>query len=281
MSLLPILFFAGVLLLFVVSALVLSQTALKSPFRDNTTENVVLACRIFGLVQGTIAGYFVSTLGQYSQFSGAVPAVIGLGLVCGVVVGEAVRWGSRTNLGEAVIETRSLKSYLPAKLKNVELLNTAVFVFLLIYWWVAADADGRSISRTLGNYSGSASPFPGWYYQLPAIVVLLILSALAIAGMKVSVDRPRNGTSDAAIADDDAARRLSVRAILLSWVASLSLTGAGLAFYSSTALQGLSVNLESSKLLPMFFLAMALFFLLQGVICIVMIGQNGGKAQAK
>lgn len=96
------------------------------------------------------------------------------------------------------------------------------------------DDDGRSITHHYGEEASStSSPYPGWFYAVPLLVVAVVLAALTDLALRRVARAPR--PSDPSLRDaDEAVRVLAVRLIVGIGAASalattgIALVGAGL-----------------------------------------------------
>lgn len=191
-----------------------------------TTPRAVAISRIIGLVAGVGAAALVVFLGPFGMGLILGPSLAALGLLLGVVVGEAAirrpRWPTPERW------TRTILAALP---RNASIVTAAALTLLiagLVVATVTADDDalgrgGRALSRVCtSGQSATASPWPGSHFSVPLAIVLGLGVLAATVGLVLIARHPAGGT------EQDDPRRLHSRAGRAILEATAALTGAGL-----------------------------------------------------
>jgi hypothetical protein len=147
----------------------------------------------------------------------------------------------------ARLEHRSWLSYIPGGWLHACIEIVVIFVAVVVFCGITAvdDDQGRSraIGFTVGGDSSIATPYPGWYYGVPALIGLALLVVATIValqriGSTAVFPRPEDAESDAQWrrASTSVVLKLSIGAVLLSlggmaWTAgalmSVSASGVG------------------------------------------------------
>lgn len=156
------------------------------------------------------------------------PAIGGLSLLLGTLVGEITARPVRSALRFAPVETRRVRDFLPRHLSLLVCTGLVLLLALLVIASLLGSADdlgrsGRELTLTCaapggpagGSWPSSAStgPWPGSYYAVPISAALAMMLAAAGVALAVIVRRPRPGT--AATALDTALRRHAGRKVIL------------------------------------------------------------------
>ncbi|WP_435746272.1 hypothetical protein [Microbacterium sp. PMB16] len=89
---------------------------------------------------------------------------------------------------DAVLVPRSPLSVVPARWATVLVVVTALFVLLVAFCGVTASPDDVGHSRTIrfeaADTASWSSPYPGWFYGVPALLGLLCLSACTLIALR-------------------------------------------------------------------------------------------------
>lgn len=193
-----------------------------------------MVAKLGGLAWGIGLCCFFFDKGLYQPFAAASPVFVGLGLIGGLVVAEAIYWGAREQAHVAVLETRTALRFFSKGWVAAMIAVTLTFATVSGIGFALSREDGRSVSAPDGM--GWSSPFPGAYYQTAALIAVAAMTLLAVIGARMLINRPRRHSSAQAIAFDDALRRETAQLIAVTWSASLALSGAGLALFEATTM---------------------------------------------
>lgn len=172
-----------------------------------------------------------------TAYSGA--AVFALAIAVALLLAELRTWRAAQTVGLASLETRPSTHYLPRALLALTAVAAAGLVGLLLWAASHQDSSGRGWIWTSpdGLSSGGGSPFPGTWYSVPMAIALAMVGIASVAGIVVTLRRPRNGADPVVVQVDDDARRHSSEA----FVACLALAVFGCLFMalltSGSALQ--------------------------------------------
>jgi len=201
-------------------------------------SRVTMALRYVGILLGLVCFAMWFSTGD-GRIVVIIPAVVGSLIVICSTVGELVMFNTARQPGVASLEPRRITAWLPKGLLVRAGVVLAVFMWLIVGSWLIADPDGRRFTLT-GMYQGkvlvtsSTSPFFGWFYAGPMVLVTGIFLVLTGIGGWVVARRPRNGADPILSEWDDALRRRSFRglaatilAVLCANVLMVSMTTAG------------------------------------------------------
>lgn len=99
-----------------------------------------------------------------------------------------------------------------------------------------ADGSGRGYAWVTsdGVFSGTSTPFPGAFYGVPAALGLVVVWALAVAGLRVVAERPAVTLEDPAT--ETALRRASAHRLLRTAVGTTAVVAGGLLAVGGNAL---------------------------------------------
>ncbi len=171
------------------------------------------------------------------------PAVVGLGVMLGVAVGETVvrprrPAGPRT----ASLEPRRVWAYLPRPLTWSVLVTTVLLAATLALSTITASADdmgraGRSLSCRTAVHSSSQGPYPGSFYSVPLLAILVLVAVVGLFAARAVVRRPRGFAPSEY--GDDALRTRSLTVIVAGAGLAISASYAGVALTAGGALNQL------------------------------------------
>lgn len=180
---------------------------------------VALAFAFVVLIAGAVAGLsFPSMLGMPLAAAPLLAAAAGLLLYAatpprGVVVGEG-------QPRSADLTPRSWRTVLPSRWLRAGVEIVAVFVVVVVFCGLTAGADEQGRSRAIrfetADASSSASPYPGWFYGVPALIALAVLVVATLVALQ------RIGTTAAFPHVDDAEADLQWRRASASTVLKLA-----------------------------------------------------------
>jgi hypothetical protein len=247
-----------VLLVLVGGPLLLSVAALAARSRAHGRVDVrgewtwVRVTWAAALVVGGVAAWVVNGSLDGGRGTMLVPAVLGLFVVAGVGLAETVvrpqrEAGPRT----ASLAPRRAADYVPRTLATAVVGITALHLVTLALTTSTASPDdlgraGRNIAAECGNTGSGAGPYPGSFYSVPLIVVLLGIGLVAVASLRAVVRRPR-GVAPDEVGDDELRHRSATR-ILAAVGAAAAASHVGIAFYAGTAM--LRMDCQSAWMQP-------------------------------
>jgi len=154
-------------------------------------------CRSAGLLVGILFGVAAAATGSLGQ--GVLPgfALMGTGVLAGVLIGEASIHGPSTGHRTASLRARRLRDHLSRPLAATVASRAGFLALRLAVGTVmgSADDEGRAgrmlVSVCSPTQWGWADPWPGSFYSLPLAVVLLIGCVLTFLGLRQVALRPR------------------------------------------------------------------------------------------
>ncbi|MEO7060987.1 MAG: hypothetical protein ABI083_14795, partial [Lapillicoccus sp.] len=116
---------------------------------------------------------------------------------------------------------------------------TALHVATLTLTLTTASSDdlgraGRQLAAQCGDTGNAAGPYPGSFYSVPLILLLLAIGLVAAAALTAVVRRPRGFAPDEA--GDDELRHQSTTRVLAAVGAVLAASQMGIAFFAGTAM---------------------------------------------
>ena len=192
------------------------------------------------LVLGGVAAWLVNGSLALGRGTMLVPAVLGLFVVAGVGLAETVvrpqrPGGPRT----ASLAPRRVADYLPRALATAVAGIAALHLATLALTTTTASVDdrgraGRQVAAQCGSTGSAAGPYPGSFYSVPLMVLLLVIGLVAAAALAAVVRRPRGFASDDV--GDDVLRVRSTTRVLASVGAAVAASHVGIAFFAGTAL---------------------------------------------
>lgn len=199
--------------------------------------------RLGGLAVGlAAAGATVATSSLGRGVMLAVP-VAALCVLAGVVVGEVRVTAPDRAVRSAVLEVRRVRNYLPQRLSASVASATLALVGVLAWTTAVGSADdlgraGRVLARQCGPLVSEAhSPWPGAYYSLPLLTLVVGGVLVAAVAVRLVVRRPRQGED---VAVDEALRYRAVRAIVAAVGLLVAVPSAGVFLVTAVALGGSS-----------------------------------------
>lgn len=188
---------------------------------------------VLGLVAGLVAARvpWPSRDSSYSVTLLVAPGVFGVVSLAALALGERTSPIITTELRGASLHRRRGVDYLSTPVTIVTAALIADLLATIVVGLVVADPGGRSISWTRSTAQGvvtsSIGPWPGWFYALPAVLVLL--AELVLAGIALRAVASRTQLSSAADAGiDDLLRRRSAESVLGMLLVSLAVLTCGL-----------------------------------------------------
>lgn len=192
---------------------------------------------------GGLAAWLLNDTLDLGRGTMLVPAVLGLSVVVGVGLGEAVVRPRRPEgLRTASLAPRRVADYVPRALTGAVAGLAILHLGTLALTTATASADdmgraGRQIAAVCGNIGSASGPYPGSFYSLPLALVLALIGLATAAALIAVVRRPRGYAPDHV--GDDALRVRSTTRVLAAAGAAVAASHAGIAFFAATALVGM------------------------------------------
>ena len=239
MSLLVLLVLVGGPLLLTVIALA-AQSLTRGRVDTRREWKWVRVTWAAALIVGGVAAWLVNGSLDLGRGTMLVPAVLGLFVVAGVGLAETVvrpqrPAGPRT----ASLAPRRVAGYVPRALATAVVGITALHLATLALTTITASTDdmgraGRQIAAQCGNIGSGAGPYPGSFYSVPLILLLLVIGLVAAAALTAVVRRPRGFAPDDV--GDDELRHRSVTRVLAAAGAAVAASHVGIAFFAGGAM---------------------------------------------
>lgn len=239
MSMLVVLVLVGGPLLLTVIALA-AQSMTRTTLDARQEWNCVRTMWAAALLCGVAAAWLVHATFDLGRGTMLVPAVLGLFMVAGVGLAEAiVRPPRPAGLRTASLGSRRVLHYLPRALTVAVVGVTALHLATLAVTSATASTDdmgraGRQVAAQCGVVGNAAGPYPGSFYSAPLALLLLVIALVAAAALTAVVRRPR-GIAPDDVADDVLRQRSSTR-IVAAAGAAVAASHVGIAFFAGTAL---------------------------------------------
>lgn len=112
---------------------------------------------------------------------------------------------------------------------------------------------GRQLAAQCGNTGSAAGPYPGSFYSVPLILLLLAIGLVAAAALTAVVRRPRGFAPDD-VGDDELRHRSTTR-VLAAVGAAVAASHMGIALFAGTAM--LRMDCQNAWMPPIGWLLMA------------------------
>ncbi len=228
----------GPLLLTVIALTALSVTRGRADTRREWA--LVRLTWLTSAVVGAVVAWLVDAVLELGRGTMLIPAVLGLFVVAGVGLGEAaVRpqrpGGTRT----ASLAPRRVANYLPRVLTTAVGGITVLHLATLALTTATATPDdighaGRQIAATCGDMGSSAGPYPGSFYSVPLILLLLVIGLATTAALTAVIRRPRGFAPEEV--GDEVLRQWSTTRVVAAAGAAVAASHVGIAFFAGTAL---------------------------------------------
>jgi hypothetical protein len=203
--------------------------------RRHATTVSVAAATAAALVGAVLVQAVTTAVGGLAEgvLVGLSPALVGLAFLGAHAVGERTWPRQRTAVRAATLRPRTVADVAPRGLRRLTWALGALVLVLTAVGGLTAGADGRSVTRVLGDVTSTAGPYPGWFYGvwLAAGAVLLVAGAegvLRLVARRPAVPRVEPGW-------DVALRRASAHRVLRGTQLALGLTAAGTLAYGANA----------------------------------------------
>ncbi|MEJ5913275.1 hypothetical protein [Pseudokineococcus sp. 1T1Z-3] len=173
------------------------------------------AARAAGTALGVVAAVLLASTGTLGRGPLLAPAALGLGVLAGVLVGEAVVRPRTTGRRSATLTTRRLRDVVPRPTAVLVITTTAFLLTLLAVTTAVASPDdlgrpGRSLTGSCTSTTTfGVGPWPGSYYSGPLAAAVLVGLLAAVLVLRRVAARPAVGGTPEL---DDADHQLRGRA---------------------------------------------------------------------
>ncbi|GGM55691.1 hypothetical protein [Microbacterium saperdae] len=197
---------------------------------------VVFATAVF--IAGALAGIALpEMLGQPFAVAPLVAGAAGMLLYSATPPRQVVLRDDEPRAAQLV--PRSALSAVPARWAAAFLLSAVAFLVLVLFCGMTAALDEQGRSRTIGfeseEFSSWSSPYPGWFYGVPALIALVLLAACTlIALQRISATPAFPRQADALL--DGLWRRRSVEVILKLGIGAVLFSFGGIAATAGMAM---------------------------------------------
>ena len=210
---------------------------------------ILLGCLAAGYVGATGLGN--GEPGRLGVTALLVPITFGVVHTVVLAAGELTWPRPQGEVRRARLVHRGLLDAAPRWLVRLVAVAGSLAVTTLLGGALLADADGRSVTYghegAAGAGSATSSPFPGYFYGLPAAGGLLLLALATAIALWIIAGRPAVATADEGI--ETALRRASVHRVLRVAVGVPLFVTGGLLFVGGRALHSVATSGISSGLL--------------------------------
>ncbi len=207
-----------------------------------TVRRQQLRWRRGGLVAGVVAAIACANAGGLGVGILLAAPLFGLFVIAGVLAGELSVKVPAIGTMSASVTRRTASLYLPRTLTRSVVVSTAVLGVTLIGTSLVGSPDdlgraGRSLELTCDSTTSSATgPWPGTYYTVPLLLLLVIGLMFSVAAIKKVVQRARLGSSSDAAAADDHLRRVAAGTVVGAAGVLVSITLLGTSLTAGGAL---------------------------------------------
>lgn len=234
----PFVFVGGPLVLTVIAMAALSLTRGRVDTRREWTS--VRFMWVAATVVGAVAAWLLQGSLDLGRGTMLVPAVLGVFVVAGVGLGETVVRPPRPRgPATASLAPRRVADYVPRALATAVGGMTALHLATLALTTATASSDdmgraGRQVAARCGDMGSAAGPYPGAFYSVPLLLLLLLIGLAAAGALTTVVRRPRGFAPDDA--GDDVLRGRSATRVIAAAGAAVAASHAGIAYVAGTTL---------------------------------------------
>ncbi|MCK2037416.1 hypothetical protein KZC51_14885 [Microbacterium sp. SSW1-49] len=139
----------------------------------------------------------------------------------------------------AQLVPRSALSAVPVRWAVFFLVAVAILVFVVLFCGMTAGVDEQGRSRIIGfqadDVASWSSPYPGWFYGVPTLIALVVLSVCALVALqRISATPAFPQPSDAPL--DRLWRRRSVEVLLKLGIGAVLFSLGGIAVTAGLAM---------------------------------------------
>jgi hypothetical protein len=239
----PVLMVLLVVVVAVVALAALARGAAAAPGPTDAVAARTTWWRWAGILAGLGVAYVAVDSGALGRGMLLAAPLFGLCVLAGVLIGELTVRPPAGATRAARVEVRRTRDYLPRALTTVVVLAGGALLALLTVTTAAGSADdlgraGRSLFRQCTAAVGEGhGPWPGSFYSVPLLGVVLAGLLVAAVVLRRVVLRPRSG-GDPAV--DDALRRRAARAVVGACGVLVGVPLAGVSLVTAGGLRGIS-----------------------------------------
>ncbi|UOY01543.1 hypothetical protein [Blastococcus sp. PRF04-17] len=198
--------------------------------------------RLAGLTAGTAVGITAMQFDPLGRGPLLAAPLCALLVLAGVVVGELQVTAPRDTVRTAGLAVRRAGEYLPRRLTAAVATATGLLAVVLALTTAAGSPDdlgraGRALARRCSAFvSEAVGPWPGSFYALPLVAVVVPGLVLAALALRRIVHRPRSA-DDARL--DDALRRQAADSVVAGCGLLVAVPLTGVSFFAAHALSNL------------------------------------------
>jgi hypothetical protein len=198
--------------------------------------------RLAGLTAGAAAGIGAAQWDPLGRGPLLAAPLCALCVLAGVVVGELRVTAPRGPVRSAGLEVRRIRDYLPRRLTAAVATATSLLALVLALTASAGSPDdlgraGRALARRCSAVlTETVGPWPGSFYAVPLLAVVIPGLALAALALRRIVQRPRSGDD---LGLDDALRRQAAESVVAGCGLLVAVPLAGVSFFAAHALSNL------------------------------------------
>lgn len=195
-----------------------------------------------GLVAGVVAAMAAANAGGVGVGVLLAAPLFGLFVIAGVLAGELSVTVPATGTMSASVARRTGSLYLPRRLTRSVVVSSAVLAVTLLGTSLVGSHDdlgraGRSLELACNSTTSSATgPWPGSYYTVPLLPLLMIGLLCSGAALKRVVQRARLGGSLDVAGADDHLRRIAAGTVVGAAGVLVSITLLGTSLIAGRAL---------------------------------------------
>lgn len=208
--------------------------------------------RLAGLATGAAIGIGAMQWDPLGRGPLLAAPLCALCVLAGVIIGELRVTAPQGPLRSAALEVRRIADYLPRRLTAAVATATALLAVVLTSTTLAGSPDdmgraGRALARQCSAVlSETVGPWPGSFYAVPVLAVVLPGLALAALALRQIVQRPRSGDDPRL---DDALRRQAAESVVAGAGLLVAVPLAGASFFAAHALSNLDCAPTSWRVL--------------------------------
>ena len=203
-----------------------------------------LAALAAGITVGAALAILVSTNSlQVQWLPFVVPTVTAATAILVFARMPTVTFREAPGVRTADLERRRPWSAGPRWLFVLTAVSALVLIVTIVLTGLSAMPDGRSFGYARGDLSGTGSPYPGFFFGVPALVGLVVLAIAVLVALAriTSAARP----TSASLRDvDTVLRQIAVRVVLKATISAILVTTGGAMFSAGGVLRNASYTLE-------------------------------------
>lgn len=219
-----LLLLVGLLVPLLLAAVVVAVVLLTSARPDGTLTSEVASARrhavgvsalsvvVTVLAVAALVGGIVRVTPAHPDLARVAIALLPLAATVAamlVLLSGELTWPRPTgSVRSAVLHDRSVRTFLAGRWPRAGALSVTALLLVLLGGGLLGADDGRSLEHSTRYVSHRATPFPGWTYTVPQLVLLLV--AVLVAALVVRTAARRSAVVTADLDTDTVLRRASV-----------------------------------------------------------------------